>query len=102
MVDGFTYIMEHIGHGGIISALNTQEIQSDLKKAQDIVQNTEAFAYPYGDITPQGQEAVKQAHILCAFSTQYGRVQKGDDLTKLKRVRVLGEASLPAYISTIE
>lgn len=91
----------NIGHGGIISALSYNEIKEDLLKAQTIVQNTEAFAYPYGDMTADGQKAVKDTNILCAFSTQYGRVHPGDDFTQLKRVRVLGDASLQSYISTI-
>ena len=48
----------NIGHGGIISALNMEQIKEDLLKAQNIVENTEAFAYPYGDVTVQGQQAI--------------------------------------------
>lgn len=91
----------NIGHGGIISALNTEQIKEDLLKSQDIVQNKEAFAYPYGDVTDNGKDAIKQANILCAFTTQYGKVKKGADLTELPRVRVLGEASLQSYIVSI-
>lgn len=91
-----------IGHGGIISALSSSAIQEDLLKAQTIVQNTEAFAYPYGDVTQDAQKAVNEAQILCAFTTQYGKVQKGDDATALPRVRVLGEASLQSYITSLE
>ena len=90
-----------IGHGDIISALSYDDIKEDLLKAQSIVQNTEAFAYPYGDMTKEAQKAVKDANILCAFSTQYGKVHQGDDFTQLKRIRVLGDASLESYISTI-
>lgn len=90
-----------IGHGGIISALNTEQITEDLLKAQKIVQNSEAFAYPYGDVTSQAQVAIKKANILCAFTTQYGKVKKGDDPTKLKRVRVLGDGSLQSYMNIL-
>ena len=91
----------NIGHGGIISALNVEQIKEDLIKAQNIVQNQEAFAYPYGDITENGKNAVKEANILCGFTTEYGKVKKGADLTELPRVRVLGEASLQSYIISI-
>ena len=91
----------YIGHGGIISALNVEQITEDLIKAQSIVQNKEAFAYPYGDVTENGKTAIKQANILCAFTTEYGRVKKGADLTELPRVRVLGEASIQSYITSI-
>ncbi len=92
----------YIGHGGIISALTKDEIKSDLVKAQEIVQNTEAFAYPYGDITEEAKQAVQEVGILCSFSTEYGKVNKGDDNTSLKRVRVLGDASLESFIASIE
>lgn len=52
-------------------------------------------------MTKEAQKAVKDANILCAFSTQYGKVHQGDDFTQLKRIRVLGDASLESYISTI-
>lgn len=92
----------NIGHGGIISAMSEKEIISDLKKAQEIVQNTEAFAYPYGDVTTTAQSAIKKCNILCSFTTHYGRVTHGADPTYLPRVRVLGDASLKSYISTIK
>lgn len=66
----------NIGHGGIISALNMEQIKEDLLKAQNIVENTEAFAYPYGDVTVQGQQAIQEAEILCAFTTEYGKVKR--------------------------
>lgn len=92
----------NIGHGGIISALKKNEIVEDLTKAQKIVQNTEAFAYPYGDVTAESQKAIQEAGILCAFTTQYGKVKKGMDCTALPRVRVTGTNSLKAYIASIE
>ena len=91
----------NIGHGGIISALNMEQIKEDLLKAQNIVENTEAFAYPYGDVTVQGQQAIQEAEILCAFTTEYGKVKKGQNPTKLPRVRVLGESSLQSYIASL-
>ncbi len=91
-----------IGHGGIISAMSEQEIIDDLLKAMDIVQNTEAFAYPYGDVTDVAQAAVEKIDILCAFNTNYGKVRVGDDLTYLSRVRVIGEASLSSFIASID
>lgn len=92
----------NIGHGGVISALKENEIVDDLKQAQTIVQNTEAFAYPYGDVTDTAKKAIEKAGILCSFTTQYGRVKEGSELTALPRVRVSGNNSLKAYIASIE
>jgi peptidoglycan/xylan/chitin deacetylase (PgdA/CDA1 family) len=92
----------NIGHGGIISAMSKQEIIDDLKKNAELVQNNDAFAYPYGDVTETAKEAIKECKILCSFTTHYGRVKVGDDLTYLPRVRVLGDASVKSFISTIQ
>lgn len=92
----------NIGHGGIISALTKQQILDDLKKSFDMAQNSDAFAYPFGDVTETAKEAVKESKIICAFTTQYGKVKKGTDLTCLPRVRVLGNNSLKGYINSLQ
>ena len=101
-----SYNMHHgggnIGHGGVISAMTEQQILDDLTKNQTIVQNSEAFAYPYGDVTEDGKKAVTASQTLCAFTTQYGKVKQGMSLNELPRVRVLGNASLKSYIASIE
>lgn len=89
----------NIGHGGIISALSRKEIAEDLMRQQEMVGSSQAFAYPYGDITEDGKEAVSDAEIRCAFSTVYGKVNVGDDYRALPRVRVQGAVSLEAYIA---
>lgn len=91
-----------IGHGGIISAMSEQEIIDDLLQAIEIVQNSEAFAYPYGDVTEDGQAAVEETNILCAFTTNYGKVKVGDDLSYLSRIRVIGDASLSSFVASID
>lgn len=91
----------NIGHGGIISALNQDEIVEDLKKNQTIVQNDEAFAYPYGDYTDDAIAAIKETSIICAFTTEYGRVKEGMDYTCLPRIRVLGGYPLSTFINSI-
>lgn len=90
-----------IGHGGIISAMSMEEILQDLETAQNILSHTEAFAYPYGDVTEDAQMAVSEAGILCAFTTEYGRVEAGGDPAVLPRVRVLGDASLEGFIASV-
>lgn len=90
-----------IGHGGIISAMSREEILQDLETAQNILSHTEAFAYPYGDVTEDAKKAVSEAGILCAFTTEYGRVESGSDPVVLPRVRVLGDASLEGFIASV-
>ena len=86
-----------IGHGGVISALTKNQILEDLRLAQEVVGSTEAFAYPYGDVTEDGQQAVEEAGILCAFTTVNSWAHVGDDVTALPRVRITGEYELEGF-----
>ena len=90
-----------IGHGGLISALTKDQIVEDLKKAQDIVGATEAFAYPFGDVTDDGKAAVDEAGILCAFTTKNSWAHVGDDVRALPRVRISGEYELAGFKSLV-
>lgn len=92
----------NIGHGGRISAMTLEEIEEDLNMAIAMVGNKDAFAYPYGDVTEDGKKAIENCGIDCAFTTQYGKVEKGDDKTELPRIRVLGQAGLEGFISSIK
>lgn len=91
----------NIGHGGVISAMTKDEIVEDLKKEAAQVGSNNAFAYPFGDVTDDALAAIKEAKILCAFTTVYGIVQPGDDFTQLPRVRVMGQNSLDSYIASL-
>ena len=87
----------NVGHGGVISALREEEIVEDLLKAKEVVHNGEAFAYPFGDNTETAHQAVLKADILCSFTTQYGKVQKGADCSHLPRVRVVGNLDVAGF-----
>lgn len=91
----------NIGHGGIISALSQEEIQTDLSKRIDILKSRNAFAYPFGDVTESAVQAIRNLNILCSFTTSYGKVKVGDNPARLSRVRVLGENSLEGFIWSI-
>lgn len=91
----------NVGHGGIISAMGRDEIAADLKHAQEIVGGTQAFAYPFGDVTDDGRAAVRDAGILCAFTTQNSWAHVDDDITALPRVRISGEYSLDSFIALV-
>lgn len=103
--ESHSYDMHHgggnIGHGGVISALSKDEIKNDLEKEIMLVGSRDAFAYPYGDITEEGKEAVSECGIECAFSTCYGKVMVGDDFRAFDRVRVQGGSSLEAFVSIL-
>ena len=91
----------NIGHGGVISAMSKDGIVADLQKSFKQVGNTDAFAYPFGDVTDTARSAVAAAGLQCAFTTVDGKVHKGDNWRSLSRIRVSGGNSLQTYISRL-
>ena len=91
----------NIGHGGVISAMTKDQIVDDLKIAIDMTKSSNAFAFPYGDITDDGKAAVSEAGIDVAFSTVNDKVYVGDDFRALCRVRVNGDISIDSYIANL-
>ncbi|AEB06749.1 polysaccharide deacetylase [Coriobacterium glomerans PW2] len=87
----------NVGHNGIISALEKDQIVEDLKHAQEILGTTEAFAYPFGDVTDAGRDAVREAGILCGFTTKNDWAYKNDDTTALPRVRISDKTSIDSF-----
>ena len=103
--ESHSYDMHHaggnIGHGGVISAMTREEIEADLNNAIRLCGSADAFAYPYGDVTEDAKQAVANTGIKCAFTTEYGPVERGMDHTCYPRVRISGEFSLEGFISSL-
>lgn len=91
-----------VGHGGRISAMSHQEIVDDLKQSEQVTGSLQAFAYPFGDTTPDAIEAVRETGTLAAFTTQYGWADVGADPMNLPRVRIQGTGSLDTFIAAIQ
>lgn len=89
------------GHRGIMAQMSEKEIIEDLQKEQEVIQNNEAFAYPYGDYTDTAKKAIKKHGIDCAFTTEYGKVKRGMDKMQLPRVRVMGDIKFDYWKSII-
>lgn len=79
------------GHGGKIYSMNESEIYKDIRRSQKILGTTEAFAYPYGDVSDAAPNALKKAKVKCSFTTAHGKVHKGDNPYKLSRMRMIGD-----------
>lgn len=91
-----------VGRGGIIHAMTTEEIVDDLKQAQAILGTTEAFAYPYGDNNENAWAAMEEAGVLCAFTIENRRVEVGDPVEALPRVRIAGEYTQEGFEHLVE
>ena len=85
------------GHGGRIYDLSSDEVAKDLEQSADILKTSDAFAYPFGDVSDAAPSGVKQAGFLLAFTTQYGQVHPGDDPMQLKRMRIFGTYELGSF-----
>lgn len=92
----------NVGHGGRISAMTHQQIVDDLKQSKQVTGSLQAFAYPFGDTTPDAIEAVRETGVLAAFTTQYGWAKIGADPMSLPRVRIQGTGSLETFVSAIQ
>lgn len=92
----------NVGMGGVISAMTEKEIIEDLEKSIRIIDNDDAFAYPYGDVTADGRDAVSKVGFYCAFTTKFGKVCRGDDFTALPRVRIREQEPLEKLIENIK
>ena len=92
-----------VGHGGVMTVLSDIQIYDDLKKSQTILGNSNAFAYPFGDVDQLGRcrDAVDRAGFLIAVTTRYGKAYPGADPLLLPRMRVNGRNSLAAFISLL-
>lgn len=90
-----------VGKGGIIHVKGKQEIYEDAKKAESILGDVEAFAYPFGDNNETAWAALEEAGILCAFTVENGHVLPGDNPYALPRVRISGNSSLAGFQQAI-
>ena len=54
------------------------------------------FCYPYGEFTPEHTEIAREAGFHTTTTTQRSRVQSGEDMLLLPRVRVVSNTLLPA------
>lgn len=95
-----SYAMHHdttdIGKGGVMYAMSKEEIVEDLQRSQELLGAGDAFAYPYGDVSDDGQAAVAEAGFACAFTTE-NKWAHVDDVTALPRVRISGEYVLEGF-----
>ena len=85
------------GHGGRIYDLTSDEVAQDLEQSADVLKTSDAFAYPFGDVSDAAPSGVEQAGFLLAFTTQYGQVHPGDDPMQLKRMRIFGTYELGSF-----
>lgn len=94
----------NIGKGGVIHALDQQEIYDDIMASNEVTggEGAVALAYPFGDNNETAWAALEDAGILCAFTVKNDRIHVGDNPMALNRVRLSGEYGLASFIDLVK
>lgn len=76
-----------------LSRLSPTDVRHELVESKRMVEHlcsspTSYFAYPYGDRSPDVEQATREAGYEAAFSITEGTIHPGDDLFHLKRIQV--------------
>ncbi|MDR1778669.1 MAG: InlB B-repeat-containing protein [Clostridiales Family XIII bacterium] len=73
---------------GRIMTLSHDEIVADLTTSGTVLMENDVLAYPFGHYNDAAEQAVADAGIRLAFTTEYGVVRPGMDPLALPRIRV--------------
>ena len=91
-----------IGRGGMIYDMSYDDVVADAQIMEEMLGDSPSMAYPFGDVSDVAPDALRDAGLLCAYTVNYGNVNKGDDPMRLNRVRVFGESSLDGWVYQVE
>lgn len=91
-----------IGQGGGIQCLPKNQIISDLKKSQELLNGTTVFCYPFYEYNNYSITALKEAGYKMAFTGGMEKVYQGHYKYTLPRYTILEGDSLSKFISYIK
>lgn len=103
-----TYDMHQGGckenHGGLMNCISYDNGVKDIKKSMaDLSQinKVQVLAYPFGDFNENVRAITRDAGIQLGFTTEYGKVNKGQDKLKLPRIRINDGTSVSAFAAKL-
>ena len=76
-------------------------IYNDTLMSLQYVGDGFSYCYPFGHYENSVFEPMMQAGVKLAFTTEYGKISPGDNLMKLKRIRISADDSIDAYKSKL-
>lgn len=91
----------NVGRGGRIHACTYDEIKADQLQAVELIGNSQAYAYPFGDNNETAHQALKDAGVICAFTIENTMVKAGDNPMALPRVRINGTYSFETFCAMV-
>ncbi len=86
---------------GAVMCSDYDTIYKDIKKSVEKVGSSYAFAYPFGHYNDDTIKALKNNGIRLAFTINSGKVKKGSNKYKLRRVRISKDTSIEKYKSLL-
>lgn len=89
------------GQGGGIQCLPRDEILSDLKKSQDLLNGSFVFCYPFYEYNEYSISVLKEAGYRMAFGGNRVKTYQGYNKFKLPRYTILSDDTLQSFISYI-
>ncbi|MGI6212275.1 MAG: immunoglobulin-like domain-containing protein [Anaerovoracaceae bacterium] len=106
LFESYSYDMDSMskdntGHT-VMADMTQDKIEEDLTKCSQILGTNDAFAYPDGDVTTDGQAAVENAGLDCAFTETEGRVTTLSTWSALPRKLVTGSYSESTFHTFME
>ena len=92
-----SHTRHHVRLGQADAATCRQEIMQSKAELEGLIDApVNHFCYPYGEFTPLHTAIAREAGFLTTTTTQRSRVQAGEDMMLLPRVRVVNNTVLPA------
>lgn len=88
------------GEGRMVN-YSVEEMVADLTTSTQILGAAEVLAYPFGHYNDQSKQAVAEAGLLMAVTTENGRVRVGSDPLALPRVRVSFGTDVTALVNAL-
>lgn len=89
------------GQGGGIQCLPYEEILSDLKKSQELLNGSFVFCYPFYEYNDYSISVLKEAGYRMAFGGNRVKAYQGYNKFKLPRYTILSDDTLQNFISYI-
>lgn len=91
-----------MGHGGRLLCVDYETGVLDTKMSFDYVDGGYVYCYPFGDVNENAKKIISDGGAKMAFTTKYGKIEKGMDLLELPRIRVSGGNSIESFMSSID
>lgn len=86
---------------GVMLSWSYDQILADVKNSSNILGGATVFCYPFGQYNDLDKKVLKDAGYKLAFTTEGGRVYKGNDKYALPRVRMSKGVSLSSFASMV-